>query len=335
MKALSVGPRPRIGSSPRRVEHGLSPAGGAMVADGVTPIDPSSRQMTSALPPAPSGLSAGRSLQGSTSEAQGGIAAGFTDFHAKFFAHDLLRRHASDSVEKLASVLADAQVDLNPHQVEAALFAFRSPFSKGAILADEVGLGKTIEAGLLLAQKWDERKRRLLVILPANLRKQWSQELEDKFYLPSVILENRTFNEAIRAGNLNPFQQDSIILCSFQFARSKESYLRQTPWTLVVIDEAHRWRNVYKPTSKIANAIKQAIAPFPKVLLTATPLQNSLLELYGLVSIIDDFAFGDLDSYRKRFSRLNDDDFAELKQRLEPLCKRTLRRQVLEYVKYT
>src|SRR6059058_148702 len=104
-----------------------------------------------------------------------------TDSHAKYFAHDLTRRCPSDSVEKLASVLADAHVDLNPHQVEAALFAFRSPFSRGAILADEVGLGKTIEAGLLLSQRWAERKRRLLVIAPANLRKQWSQELKDKF----------------------------------------------------------------------------------------------------------------------------------------------------------
>lgn len=259
-----------------------------------------------------------------------------TDYHARYLAHELTKRCASDSVEKLAAVLADAQVDLNPHQVEAALFAFRSPFSKGAILADEVGLGKTIEAGLLLAQKWAERKRRLLVILPANLRKQWSQELGDKFYLPSVILESRSFNDAVRAGNLNPFQQDAIVLCSYQFARTKESYLRQTAWDLVVIDEAHRLRNIYKNSSKIAAAIKQAVAPFPKVLLTATPLQNSLLELYGLVSIIDEFAFGDLQSYRSRFARLgNGTDFSELKERLAPLCKRTLRRQVLEYVKYT
>ena len=259
-----------------------------------------------------------------------------TDYHAKYFAHELTKRCASDSVEKLVSVLADAQVDLNPHQVEAALFAFRSPFSKGAILADEVGLGKTIEAGLLLSQRWAERKRHLLVIVPANLRKQWSQELADKFFLPSVILEARSFNERIRAGNLNPFEQEAIILCSYHFARTKESYLRQTAWDLVVIDEAHRLRNVYKNSSKIALAIKQAVAPFPKVLLTATPLQNTLLELYGLVSIVDDFAFGDLKSYRTRFARLgNDTDFAELKERLKPLCKRTLRRQVLEYVKFT
>src|SRR5258707_11873797 len=130
-----------------------------------------------------------------------------TAYHAKYFAYELTKRCASDSMEKLASVLAAAQVDLNPHQVEAALFAFRSPFSKGAILADEVGLGKTIEAGLLLSQHWAERKRHLLVIVPANLRKQWAQELADKFFLPSAILEKRSFDDATRNGNLNPFDQ--------------------------------------------------------------------------------------------------------------------------------
>src|ERR1035441_743052 len=129
-----------------------------------------------------------------------------TAYHAKFYAHELTKRSSSASIDKLASALADAQVDLNPHQVEAALFAFRSPLSRGAILADEVGLGKTIEAGILLSQNWAERRRTLLVICPANLRKQWSQELLDKFFLPSVILETKTFNEAIRAGNLTPFQ---------------------------------------------------------------------------------------------------------------------------------
>ncbi len=149
-------------------------------------------------------------------------------------------------------------------------------------------------------------------------------------------MEARTFNEAIRAGNLNPFAQAGIVLCSYQFARGKEPYVRQMAWDLVVIDEAHRLRNVYKTSSRIASAIKQAVSPFPKVLLTATPLQNSLLELYGLVSIIDDYAFGDLPSFRARFARLgNQSDFSELKERLKPICKRTLRRQVLEYVSYT
>src|ERR1700742_3557884 len=111
-----------------------------------------------------------------------------TAYHAKYFAYELTKRCASDSMEKLAASLVDAQVDANPHQVEAALFAFRSPLSKGALLADEVGLGKTIEAGLILSQKWAERKRRILIITPANLRKQWHQELQEKFFLPAVIL---------------------------------------------------------------------------------------------------------------------------------------------------
>jgi len=259
-----------------------------------------------------------------------------TAYHAKYFAHELTKRCASDSIEKIAASLADAQVDLNPHQVEAALFAFRSPLSKGAVLADEVGLSKTIEAGILLSQKWAERKRKLLVIVPASLRKQWNQELSDKFFLPSVILETKTFNEQIKQGNLNPFGRNEVVICSFQFARSKEAYIRQVNWDLVIIDEAHRLRNVYKPTNKIGNAIKAAVAPYPKVLLTATPLQNSLLELYGLVSIIDDFTFGDLKSFKSQFSKLStEQDFEALKLRIKPVCQRTLRRQVLEYIKFT
>src|SRR5438552_5491077 len=121
-----------------------------------------------------------------------------TPYHAKYFAYELTRRCASDSDEKLAGAVASAQVDLNPHQVDPALFAFNSPLSKGALLADEVGLGKTIEAGLVLSQKWAERKRRMLVITPSNLRKQWHQELTEKFFLPCRILETRSYNEAIR-----------------------------------------------------------------------------------------------------------------------------------------
>lgn len=258
-----------------------------------------------------------------------------TPYHAVYFAHELTKRAPSGSVERLTNALADAQVDLNPHQVDAALFAVRSPLSRGVILADEVGLGKTIEAGLLLAQRWAERHRRLLVIVPANLRQQWSQELADKFYLPSVILETKIFNAAVRAGNLNPFEQDAVIICSYHFARAKDAYVQQTKWDLVVVDEAHRLRNVYKPSSRIARSIKRAIQPSPKVLLTATPLQNSLLELFGLVSIVDDYVFGDLKSFKSQFVRPDDGEFGELKARLNDVCKRTLRRQVLEYVKYT
>lgn len=259
-----------------------------------------------------------------------------TSYHAKYFAHELTRKISADDLGKLTASLQDAKVDLNPHQVEAALFAFKSPLSKGALLADEVGLGKTIEAGIILSQKWAERKRKLLIIAPANLRKQWNQELIDKFYLPSVILEAKSFNKEIKEGKRNPFEQNEIVICSYQFARSKELEVRNVLWDLVIIDEAHRLRNVYKPSNKIGVSIKESFSNSKKVLLTATPLQNSLLELYGLVSIIDDYAFGDLKSYKSQYSRLTEiDSFEDLKARLKPLCQRTLRKQVLEYINYT
>ncbi|MHB8563635.1 MAG: SNF2-related protein [Acidiferrobacteraceae bacterium] len=259
-----------------------------------------------------------------------------TDYHAQYFAHELTRRCASDSVGKLAGAMASAQVDLNPHQIDAALFAFQSPLSKGALLADEVGLGKTIEAGLVLSQLWAERKRRILVITPANLRKQWYQELTEKFFLPCRILETKPYHAAIRQGQFRPFEAPDIVLCSYQFAKNKAADIQAIPWDLVVIDEAHRLRNVYKPSNVIANTLKQALAGKDKLLLTATPLQNSLLELFGLVSFIDDHTFGDVQSFRDQFANLSQAQvFHTLKARLKPICHRTLRRQVTAYVPYS
>lgn len=265
-----------------------------------------------------------------------------TPYHAKLWAMELERRAEIGSSETFARALSDAKVDLNPHQVAAAMFAVRSPIAAGAILADEVGLGKTIEASLLLAQKWAERKRRLLVIVPANLRKQWSVELMDKFHLPSVILENKDIRLQAQQGNFNPFRQEAIVIVSYNFAAKHAHYINPKTggpgfWDMVVIDEAHRLRNVYKPNNKQAKAIKQAVEPFFKVLLTATPLQNSLLELYGLVSIIDEYQFGSLEGFKARYASgpLEEATAAELRNRLLKICKRSLRRDVKQFVKFT
>ncbi len=261
-----------------------------------------------------------------------------TEYHAKYYACELTRRCPSDSIQKLMVSLADAQVDLNPHQIDAALFAFRSPFSRGVLLADEVGLGKTIEAGTVLSQKWAEGRRKILIIVPSSLRKQWMQELAEKFFLPSVILESGSFNKRLKSGKHNPFDcPEQIVICSYHFARNKEEHVRMTNWDLVVIDEAHRLRNVYRTDNKIAKTIRSAIENVPnKVLLTATPLQNSLMELYGLTSFIDDHIFGDKQSFNGQFTRITDNSvFKDLRDRIQPVCRRTLRKQVLEYVPYT
>lgn len=261
-----------------------------------------------------------------------------TEHQRQYYAWLLTRRAAGDSVESLASTLVDSQVDLNPHQVDAALFACRNPLSRGVILADEVGLGKTIEAGLVISQRWAERRRRLLIIVPANLRKQWHQELQDKFNLQGLILETKSYNALRKQGVRNPFVfANGPVICSYQFAKAKAKDVKAIAWDLVVLDEAHRLRNVYKSNNVIGKTLKDALAHVhSKVLLTATPLQNSLLELYGLVSMIDDRVFGDIDSFRAQF--VNTDRvqaFGGLRQRLGSVCKRTLRRQVQQYVPYT
>ena len=259
-----------------------------------------------------------------------------TPYQSQYIAWLLSRQIGRDSPDLLASTLVDARVDLNPHQVEAALFAFRSPLSQGVILADEVGLGKTIEAGLVIAQRWAERKRHILVITPANLRKQWHQELQDKFSLQALILEAKSYKEQRKEGHSSPFDQARVLICSYQFAKTKADDLRRVKWDLVVMDEAHRLRNVYKPSNVIGKALKDALAHAPKVLLTATPLQNTLLELYGLVSLVDERVFGDLPSFRDQFGALNNPDtVAKLRSRLQGVCMRTLRRQVQPYISYT
>lgn len=261
-----------------------------------------------------------------------------TQHQSQYYAWLLTRRAAGDTVESLASTLVDSQVDLNPHQVEAAIFACSNPLSRGVILADEVGLGKTIEAGLVISQRWAERRRRILIIVPANLRKQWHQELQDKFNLQGLILEAKNYNTIRKQERQNPFLMASgPVICSYQFAKSKADDIKDIAWDLVVLDEAHRLRNVYKTSNVIAKTLKEALAHVhSKVLLTATPLQNSLLELYGLVSMIDDRVFGDIDSFRSQFTaQPREQAFAALRTRLGPVCKRTLRRQVQQYVPYT
>src|ERR1022692_4610505 len=255
-----------------------------------------------------------------------------TAYHAKYFAHDLTRR-ATNGIDRLSMSLFDAAVDLNPHQIEAAMFALKSPLSKGVLLADEVGLGKTIEAGLVLCQCWAERRRKLLVICPASLRKQWSMELSEKFHLPSVILDSASYRDAIREGSASPFASHGVVIVSMNFASRMAGEVQLVPWDLVVIDEAPKLRGAYRTSNKMGQAIRTAIADGRKLLLTATPLQNSLLELYGLSTLIDEHLFGDVNAFRSQYVSAGG-DLDGLRQRLSGFCRRTLRNQVTEYIRY-
>ena len=256
----------------------------------------------------------------------------FTEYHSKYLSHRITLAGLGE--EAFAKSLSTARVDMKPHQVEAALFALESPLSKGVILADEVGLGKTIEASLVIAQRWAERRRRILLIVPASLRKQWAQELHEKFSLPSRILDSKTFKEFVKAGEGCPFMtNDEIVITSYEYAAGRQTEVIATPWDLVVFDEAHKLRNVHKKSGAVrAKALKEALGNRFKILLTATPLQNSLMELYGLVSVIDDAFFGDEATFRTMYAGTRSDRVAlgSLRQRLQPIYKRHLRRDVQE-----
>lgn len=256
-----------------------------------------------------------------------------TPYHAKYFSYELTKT-GGQGIDRLAQSLFNASVDLNPHQVEAALFALRSPLSKGVLLADEVGLGKTIEAGLVLCQFRAERKRSLLVICPAALRKQWQIELEEKFNLPSIILDAKAYRECQKAGKANPFQSGSIIITSYHYAGKMAEDIRKIQWDLAVIDEAHKLRNAHQSSNRIGQSIRWALEDRRKILLTATPLQNSLTELYGLSTLIDDQMFGDLPTFKSLYANV-DGDLDDLRKRLSGFCRRTLRKDVREFVRYT
>ncbi|RAP63294.1 ATP-dependent helicase [Achromobacter sp. HZ01] len=261
----------------------------------------------------------------------------YSAYHAKYYAHELTRRHAADGIDRLSQSLFDASVDLNPHQIEAALFALRNPLQEGVLLADEVGLGKTIEAALVICQYWAERRRRLLVICPASLRKQWGQELHDKFAVPTTVVDAVSLRKQSVGDMLATLQRQvgkAVVIMSYQFAAKLEAELRAVPWDVVVIDEAHKLRNAHRASNRTGQALKRALQGRKKLLLTATPLQNSLIELYGLSTLIDEHLFGDETAFRKQFMN-SGTGLDELRERLASFAKRTLRRDVLEYIKYT
>ncbi|MEK6749948.1 MAG: SNF2-related protein [Pseudomonadota bacterium] len=255
----------------------------------------------------------------------------FSQHQSLYFAHWLTL--AGRSQREVSIKMGAAKVDMNPHQIDAALFALKSPVEKGVLLADEVGLGKTIEAGLVMAQRWAENNRKILLVAPASLRKQWAQELEDKFELPSIILDSQVAKVEFAAGRTNPFdQQEKIVICSYEYVSRRKDRVQDVRWDLVVFDEAHKLRNLYKKDGNTtAKNIHQAtLHAESKILLSATPIQNNLMELYGLVKMIDDHFFGDEDTFRVLYvnRRKSRSVLKELSQRIEPIYHRTLRRQV-------
>lgn len=257
------------------------------------------------------------------------IKAGFTAHQSKYFAHELARSYASDHVGKLAGLLFDAQVEPKPHQIDAALFALNTPYLPGVLLADEVGLGKTIEAGIVITQFWSERRREILIVAPASLRQQWQQELFEKFFIDAMILDSKGDTHGV------VMDPPGVRICSYEYAIRNENRLLRA-WDLVVVDEAHRLRNHWSGKTKAAATVSRVVANSSKsVFLTATPLQNRLEELFGIVSVFYPGYFLSLESFRERYIRdraFSGDDLAD---RIATVTKRTLRKDAEKYIRFT
>jgi len=268
-----------------------------------------------------------------------------TKYHAKLFTELINQKHPSDAPEKFINSLSKARIKPMAHQINAALFAFKSPLSNGAILADEVGLGKTIEAGIVLSQLYAENKKQILIIVPSSLRQQWNSELKERFFLDSIVIDKIKYDTLKEKGLNNPFNQQSIFILSAEFFKRNTKDIKEIKWDIVVIDEAHKFRNVYKKNNVLGKAIKEATKGAKKLLLTATPIQNSIAELYGLTSFIDPYLFGDIKSFKANYSALSNLDeidfnntteaYEDLKERLKPIMIRTLREEAKASIKYT
>ena len=253
-------------------------------------------------------------------------------FH-QIVAAESLSYRGGRGAARLAPALAHASVDLNPHQVEAAAFALGALPTGGAVLADEVGLGKTIEAGLVIAQLAAEGHDRAVVLVPASLRVQWRDELRSKFGLPAEVVDG----ERARSIPGNPFDLPGVVIASHAFAALRADELARVPWDLAVVDEAHRLRNAWRRDHRTGQALRRGLRRAPKLLLTATPLQNDVMELLGLAGLIDDALLGSEESFRLQYAtgELDEERAADLKARLAPVVTRTLRRQVREHVRFT
>jgi superfamily II DNA or RNA helicase len=269
--------------------------------------------------------------------ARGTRSPALTRFHQRIAAEALTARGGSGA-SRLVPALAHAAVDLNPHQIEAAAFALAALPTGGAVLADEVGLGKTVEAGLVLSQLAAEGKGRALVLVPASLRVQWRDELQGKFGLEARVVDGDSARALERQGAPpNPFDGGGVVIASHAFAALRAAEVERVAWDLAVIDEAHRLRNAYRRDHRTGQALRRALRRCPKLLLTATPLQNDLMELLGLAAFIDDALLGTEEAFRLQYAtgELTEEKAADLKARLAPVVVRTLRRQVKEYVKFT
>lgn len=251
-------------------------------------------------------------------------------FHIYYTARELASYVNGE--DKLLPAFASSDVKIYPYQIAAALFALRSPYLKGVVLADEGSLGKTYEALLIATERWYEGKDKQLIILPPNLIKQWIEKIENSFSIPYLLIDTEarfnTYKES------NPFDQEVLIISSYDFATAKAEYIEQIKWDLVIFDEASCLSKGYIGENKTATALKQATDGAFRLLLTPTPITMSIMDIYGLLWVIDETILPDEKSFYDRYFR-KPENYGELSEWVSKYCFRTLKSQVSDYVNFS
>jgi len=221
--------------------------------------------------------------------------------------------------------ITNSRLSLMPHQINVA-YRLSEEFFPRVILADEVGLGKTIEAGIFIKELMARNiAERILIIVPATLVKQWQFEMQNKFNVKFTLYDGKKIKELLNKGDVgsseifqNPFYYDNLIICSLQFARNEKyiEFLSQISWDIVIFDEAHHLRRYllnattgnYRETLNYNLARNLSKSTDAMLLLTATPLQLHSFELFSLIELIQRESFdnfSDFEHFRKNMPFIN------------------------------
>lgn len=221
--------------------------------------------------------------------------------------------------DRLVPVYALSSSKVYPFQVAAANFVLRSPYQKGAVLCDEAGLGKSHETMLVIAQKWLEGQHRILLVVPnADLLFQWVELIDEFYSVPYVIISSRSdWDTLITHDDPNPFLQDAIVITTNEFASGNEDVAKAVPWNLTVFEEANVLSAVYQEGNQQAKALKRIAGSSFKLLLTGTPIEKNIMDLYGLIWFIDETVLPDEREFLARYLR-RPENYPELSERVRP-----------------
>lgn len=254
-----------------------------------------------------------------------------TQFHAYYAARILTCATEEDA---LASVFASSNIQVYPFQIAAASFALRSPYQKGVVLCDEAGMGKSHEAMLIMNQRWMEGSNRILLCIPnADLLVQWTDLLERYYSVPYVSMTSRSdWADHTDDEHLNGFEQEGIIITTYDFAAEHEAEASAVTWDLVVYEEANALSGVYREENRQAKALWRIAGNAFKLLLTGTPIEKNIMDLYGLIWFIDPTILPDEQTFLARYLR-RPENYPELAERVGKYCFRTLRSQAKGYAK--